>query len=227
MTEKDLQTQFHAWFADRYPTVLSNGGAIDAVNRTRLGTAMGMGYQKGWPDYTIYDPRYRIVFKRNGTCRVEFVPWLSFEFKTPKGTGVKSAEQLIVRESMTNRGAQFHFCKDLGIAKAIVIKFMKDYLPYHSGGVDLDHVFRTSKLVVEPRSMPILPLRSGKKLKRVNARFLKKVVAAKKKKKAKAKAAKKKKKKTKRRTGVKRKRSKTKKKTTRMKKPARKRRKLR
>ena len=98
-----MQRDFHDWYRRRFRAGLSTGNPIDGVKRSQLGIVAAMGYQKGTPDYTMFDPRVHVWFDAKGKVHVRVIPWMVFEFKTPKGTGTRTDEQKAVLENMRKR----------------------------------------------------------------------------------------------------------------------------
>jgi len=160
--EYDLQKSYNKWYTGSYPYVVSCGTPYANMSIFQAAKAKAKGYIKGFPDYAEYDPRLIIEYN-NDYIRIKFIPGRFIEFKTPKGTGVVSKEQVLVLKGLKRRGYSTEVLNDYQMSKKRT-RFYKKGFPYYNGWITINKKDFKIRL---PRSSPkiILPGRKVKKTK--------------------------------------------------------------
>jgi len=163
-----------------HPTTLLSS-TPDMTSSTSRRKAVEKGYQKGFPDIFIGDPRVRRT-RKGRKMYIRVCPGMFHEVKTPhvpayvdsrtkkkvprRAGGALSKEQRVVREAVQNRGYAFSVPRSAEEARATTEEYEKHWEPLYKGYIIVDFDARTVTLPPAPRGQPILPRAKIKKKKR-------------------------------------------------------------
>lgn len=135
--EYELQSDFHKWYATSHPSTISSATPYVNMKHGTATKTKRKGYLKGFPDYLIEDPRFKIR-KNKKYIKLCFCSGIRIEFKTPKGNGIISKYQKNVLKVLNNRGYISVVINDLDTAKSLVQNYEKDWIPYYNSDLKIN-----------------------------------------------------------------------------------------
>jgi len=163
--EYQLQKKFHSWYIKKFPYVVACGCPYVSMRRhAQRMTVQKKGYQTGYPDYVIHDPRIFVKTIKDH-IDIKIISGLFIEFKTPKGDGYLRKNQQKVLMSLKRRGFDVIRCDDLKTAKMFVMNHKRKGVPVYDSSVRISG--KSLKMTrLKPKTPRVTLPRMGEKKKK-------------------------------------------------------------
>jgi hypothetical protein len=136
--EHKLRCNYHTWNTEHsHDSIISSGTPYTNMKPSKAKFVQREGYQKGFPDYSRYNPTLSIYKSSSGKLRIKVCPAMFIEFKNPKTGGKLSEDQERVLSTLDSRGYRCIVSNDLEFTQDETEKYDKR-LPFYKGFVEID-----------------------------------------------------------------------------------------
>jgi len=159
-TEFDIHCDIADDYIGRHPTTLFS--STPDMSRTTCGKSAQKGYQKGYPDITIADPRI-CVRKRGRMVYMRVCPGMFLEVKTPSRDSKLTSEQEVVKTALRARGYGVAIPRSVADSRRRLDEYEANWRPLYGGCIEVNLDTGVVKLPRKPRTLPVLPRKKRKK----------------------------------------------------------------